>query len=166
MLSMGPSPTWLLKLRTCQPMTLASCWTACTWCCDICEWKRTLYWQSAWTFSLQWPDVMIVNFWWGFHYLAQEPYVMYEESSCVWLLGGGRAPPTTTTSIAEAKIAWHSPSLFTGSLRTTHDQLDAPIWITTWGATIKVAGRAEYLPLTLHVYSSLLCPGASTVRLH
>lgn len=35
MLSTGPSPTWLLKLRTCQPITLASCCTACTWCCDI-----------------------------------------------------------------------------------------------------------------------------------
>lgn len=30
MLSTGPRPTWLLKLRTCQPMTLASCWTAWT----------------------------------------------------------------------------------------------------------------------------------------
>lgn len=28
MLSTGPRPTWLLKLRTCQPMTLANCWTA------------------------------------------------------------------------------------------------------------------------------------------
>lgn len=28
MLSTGPRPTWLLKLRTCQPMTLASCCTA------------------------------------------------------------------------------------------------------------------------------------------
>lgn len=37
MLSTGPRPTWLLKLRTCQPITLASCWTACTWCCDICD---------------------------------------------------------------------------------------------------------------------------------
>lgn len=36
MLSMGPRPTWLLKLNTCQPMTLASCCTAWTWCCDIC----------------------------------------------------------------------------------------------------------------------------------
>lgn len=28
MLSTGPRPTWLLKLKTCQPMTLANCWTA------------------------------------------------------------------------------------------------------------------------------------------
>lgn len=28
MLSAGPRPTWLLKLRTCQPMTLANCCTA------------------------------------------------------------------------------------------------------------------------------------------
>lgn len=35
MLSTWPRPTWLLKLRTCQPMTLASCCTAWTWCCDI-----------------------------------------------------------------------------------------------------------------------------------
>lgn len=38
MLSTWPRPTWLLKLRTCQPMTLASCCTAWTWCCDI--WNR------------------------------------------------------------------------------------------------------------------------------
>lgn len=45
MLSTGPRPTWLLKLRTCQPITLASCWTACTWCCDICN--NTRWTQEA-----------------------------------------------------------------------------------------------------------------------
>lgn len=47
MLSTGPRPTWLLKLRTCQPITLASCWTACTWCWDICSSKRWSQWGSV-----------------------------------------------------------------------------------------------------------------------
>lgn len=50
MLSTGPSPTWLLKLSTCQPITLASCWTACTWCWDICN-------DTRWTQGYTWLTV-------------------------------------------------------------------------------------------------------------
>lgn len=160
MLSMGPSPTWLLKLSTCQPMTLASCWTACTWCCDICEWKWTLL-TSAWTLTLQWPDTMTVNFLWGFHCLAQEPYVMYEESSCVTTRGRERPPPST----AEAKTAWRSLSLSTGSLRTGTwpagcSHLDRYMWSN-------IQGSRTCWVSSIHTSSVLqpTLPGASPVWL-
>lgn len=153
MLSMGPSPTWLLKLSTCQPITLASCWTACTWCCDICEWKRKLYAQLPWRLTLQQLDGRTGNSCWGAHCLVQE-------SSSVTTVG--RIPPSTV----EARRAWYSFSRPIGSMTAGTGSrvgwLATPTWITACGAASKVAG-CDYLAVSpSNLLATLLCPGRIT----
>lgn len=119
MLSTGPRPTWLLKLRTCQPMTLASCWTACTWCCDICHnmaKKHVITSMCAYNLLL-WPANCDT---WDRRKSC---------SSCSWCDSGTTRPSLCTTRICSTPIfscSWIDLNI-QNTLSLTWEGLEIPV---------------------------------------
>lgn len=85
-----------------------------------------------------------MNFWWGFCYLAQEPFSCMRNPPLCDYWGEGAGTPLST--VEQPKLA--SPVYILSTWRF-------PIWITQCGVTFKVAGHAEYLAFTL---PTPLCP--------